>query len=130
MMKHAKRAFAIVLGLSFLGLGVAVSADEMIDKATVERIKPIGQVNTGGAVVISSGARSGKEIVNSTCAACHGTGALGAPKIGNKADWKGRGSLAAMVKSAAKGKGAMPPRGGDSSITDGELKAAISYMLK
>jgi cytochrome c5 len=34
------------------------------------------------------------------------------------------------VKSAAKGKNSMPPRGGDASLSDSELKAAIEQMLK
>ena len=130
MMKNAKRAIAVVLGLSFLGLGLAYAQDEMIEKATLERIMPFGKVNTGGAVVVASGARSGKEIVEGTCAACHGSGALGSPKIGSKADWAPRlkMGIAGLVKSAAKGKNAMPPRGGNSSLSDADLKAAITYM--
>lgn len=127
-MKNAKRAIAILLGLSVLGLAVA-SQDEMAEKATLERIKPMGQVNTGGAVVVKAGGRSGKEIVEATCAACHSSGVLGAPKVGNKADWKGRGSLTAMTNSATKGKGAMPPKGGDTSLSAKELKAAIAFMM-
>jgi len=128
-MKNAKRAIAVLLGLSVLGLAVAAQ-DEMAEKSTLERIKPAGQVNTSGAVVVKAGGRSGKEIVEATCAACHSSGVLGAPKVGNKADWKGRGSLTAMTKSADKGKGAMPPKGGDSSLSAKELKAAIAYMMK
>lgn len=130
MMKNAKRAVAVVLGLSFLGLGLAYAQDEMVEKATLERIKPFGKVNTGGAVVVAAGSRSGKEIVEGTCAACHASGALGAPKIGNKAEWSPRLKVGVdgLVKSAAKGKNAMPPRGGDSSLSDADLKAAITYM--
>lgn len=128
-MKNAKRAIAVLLGLSVLGLAVAAQ-DEMTEKATLERIKPAGQVNTGGAVVVKAGGRSGKEIVEATCAGCHASGVLGAPKVGNKADWKGRGSLTALVASATKGKGAMPAKGGDDSLSAAELKAAIAYMTK
>ena len=129
MMKNAKRTLAVLLGLSVLGL--AYANDPMVEKATLERIKPVGNVNTGGAVVVAAGAaRSGKEIVEATCAACHVAGVLNAPKIGVKADWKGRGSLAALTNSAAKGKGAMPPKGGDSSLSDSELKEAVAYMIK
>lgn len=128
-MKNAKRAIAVLLGLSVLGLAVAAQ-DEMTEKATLERIKPAGQVNTGGAVVVKAGGRSGKEIVEATCAGCHASGVLGAPKVGNKADWKGRGSLTALVASATKGKGAMPAMGGDASLSAAELKAAIAYMTK
>ena len=131
-MKNAKRVIALVLGLSVLGLAVAAQ-DEMTESATIERIKPIGQVNTGGAVVVKAGGRSGKEIFESTCAACHSSGVLGAPKVGSKADWAPRlkaGGIDGMVKSAIQGKNAMPPKGGDDSLSAAELKAAIVYMTK
>jgi cytochrome c5 len=133
MMKNAKRAIALVLGLSFLGLGLAYAKqDEMVEKATLERIQPVGKVNTGGAVVVASGARSGKEIVDATCAACHATGALGSPKVHNKADWSPRmkQGMATLLKHAINGIRSMPPRGGDSSLSDADLKAAITYMTK
>ena len=58
------------------------------------------------------------------------TGAAGAPKKGDKAAWGGRGNIAALVASAVKGKGGMPPKGGNPSLTDADLKAAIEYMTK
>lgn len=69
---------------------------------------------------------------NSVCAACHNTGAAGAPKVGNKGDWapriaKGKDSLYTV---ALKGKGAMPPKGGRSSLSDDEVKAIVDYMVE
>jgi cytochrome c5 len=131
MMKNAKRAIALVLGLSILGLGIAYAKqDEMVEKAIQERIQPFGKVNTGGAVVASSGARSGKEIVEGTCAACHGTGALGSPKVHNKADWAPRlkQGMDTLLKHAIHGIRSMPPRGGNPDLSDADLKAAIKYM--
>jgi cytochrome c5 len=59
---------------------------------------------------------------------------LGAPKIGDHAAWGGRkskvGGLDGLVKSAAAGKGNMPPRGGDASLSDAELKAAVEQMTR
>jgi c(7)-type cytochrome triheme protein len=72
----------------------------------------------------------GKSVYDSACAACHGTGVLGAPKFGDAAAWKARsaGGMQALVKSAITGKGAMPPKGGQAQLTDGQLLAAIQYM--
>lgn len=72
----------------------------------------------------------GKEIYNSTCVACHGTGAAGAPKFGDKSAWAPRiaGGMDAVLVSAIKGKGAMPPKGGYAG-SDAEFKAAATYMI-
>lgn len=96
--------------------------------ATDKRIEPVGTVNAGDVnkvVVLTA-----KEIVEGTCAACHGTGAMGAPKIGNKGQWAPRGNISQLLKSAISGKGMMPARGGNASLTDADLKKAIQYMLK
>ena len=66
------------------------------------------------------------------CSACHGAGVLGAPKIGDKGEWSRRkaAGLAALVGSAIRGKNSMPSRGGDPSLSDDEVKAAVQEMLK
>lgn len=96
--------------------------------ATDKRIAPVATVNAGDVnkVVV----RSAKEIVDGTCMACHGTGAMGAPKLGSKAQWASRGNLKSLLKNAINGKGMMPARGGDGSLTDADMKKAIQYMLK
>ena len=65
------------------------------------------------------------------CFACHGTGAAGAPKTGDKAAWKARiaAGMDTMVKNAIKGKGAMPPKGGRPNLTDAQIKAVVEYMV-
>lgn len=74
---------------------------------------------------------AGKAVYESACVACHGTGVLGAPKLGDAAAWKARagGSLSALVASAKAGKGAMPAKGGNAALTDAQLAAAIAYMM-
>ena len=76
-------------------------------------------------------ARSGKEIVETQCVKCHGTGVGGAPKIGDREAWLPRAKLGfdTLVTSAIHGHGAMPPRGGMADLTDAEIRAAIVYML-
>jgi cytochrome c5 len=102
----------------------------MKPEAVAARIQPVGRVEFGAAPATGGAARSGEEIVKSSCAACHQTGAAGAHKIGDAAAWSklvGQ-PLEALVQSAAKGKGAMPPRGGLPDLTDLELARAIVYM--
>lgn len=74
----------------------------------------------------------GGDIYRQTCAVCHTVGVSGgAPKLGSNADWSGR--LAAdrteLRHSVLKGKGAMPPKGGNASLSDRQAEAALDYML-
>lgn len=73
----------------------------------------------------------GKATYDATCALCHATGLAGAPKLGDAVAWapRAKAGAAALVQSAAKGKGAMPPRGGKASLTDAELQDAVAYLL-
>ena len=65
------------------------------------------------------------------CAACHATGAAGAPKVGDKAAWKSRiaAGMATIEKNAIKGKGAMPAKGGRANLTDAQVKSIVKYMV-
>ena len=77
-------------------------------------------------------ADAGKDLYTKTCAVCHAAGIAGAPRYGNAADWQPRmaGGAARLYASALKGtpKG-MPPKGGNVAAPDGEVKAAVDYML-
>jgi cytochrome c5 len=68
--------------------------------------------------------------VKNTCAACHQTGAANAPKLGDAAAWAPRikTGVNAMVQSVIKGKGAMPPKAGDASLTESEIHNAVVLM--
>ena len=139
---------ALLIGLAILGTAVFVLVSNLISTISRnsvkgvednsramaiadESLKPIGNVT---AVDKSKAkvARKGDEVYKAVCTSCHGTGVLGAPKFGSKDQWAPRvaNGLPALIKSATNGKGSMPPRGGDPSITDEELKAAIVYMTK
>ena len=81
--------------------------------------------------VAQTAERSGKEVVESLCVSCHGTGARGAPKIGDEKAWSklaARG-LSGLSKSALKGIRDMPPHGGNPNLTDTEIERAITYMV-
>jgi cytochrome c5 len=73
---------------------------------------------------------SGEALYKQTCFACHGTGAAGAPKFGDKAAWAPRVAkgVPTLVDHATKGFNAMPPKGG-SSASDAEVRAAVEYMV-
>ena len=75
--------------------------------------------------------RSGKEVVAASCVACHGSGANGAPKIGDNKAWAKRASqgLASLTATALKGIRQMPPHGGNTKLTDTEIERAITYMV-
>jgi cytochrome c5 len=75
--------------------------------------------------------RSGEQIVKLQCAKCHQSGAGGAPKIDDRAAWAPRmkQGLDATVRSAIRGHGKMPARGGLADLSDNELRAAIVYMF-
>ena len=76
-------------------------------------------------------AADGKEIYTKTCAACHATGVANAPKLGDKAAWAPRVKQgeAALVASVIKGKGVMPPKAGNASLSEADIKAGVGYML-
>lgn len=76
--------------------------------------------------------QSGKDVYTKVCATCHANGLAGAPRYGNGGDWAPRvaGGTAGLYQSALKGtpKG-MPAKGGHLTLPDGEVKAAVDYML-
>ena len=75
--------------------------------------------------------RSGKEVVDSLCITCHGTGANGAPKIGDNKAWAKRAAqgLSGLTQHALNGIRRMPPHGGNPGLTDTEIERAITYMV-
>ncbi|WP_346429853.1 c-type cytochrome [Pseudomonas citronellolis] len=112
------------------------------DDAIAKRLEPVGKVCVQGkecegvGAVASSGGggapRSGEEIVGKVCTNCHGTGLLGAPKVGDKAEWgkraKEQGGLDGLLAKAISGFNAMPPKGTCADCSDDELKGAIKHM--
>ena len=130
-------AFTVVIMIIANSLH-ADGPDDGAHKRLAERIAPIGQVITDEKMLLAvappaAAARapmSGAEVVTRVCGACHASGVLNAPKIGDKAAWSARGNLAALTASAIKGKNQMPARGGDPTLSDDEVKASVQEMLK
>ena len=82
------------------------------------------------AAAPAAGKIDGKKIYEGTCIACHGSGAAGSPKAGDKAAWAPhlKEGMDALYANALKGKNAMPPKGGNAALSDAELKAAVDYL--
>lgn len=81
-------------------------------------------------------AADGQKTYQMACFACHGTGAAGAPKLGDKDAWKDRiaQGMATLEKHAIEGyqgsKGFMPAKGGRADLSDEAVKAAVAYMVE
>ena len=123
---------AIIVMLSQLvttGLGKTETASAETEEAIAARLKPVGQVEVTdpNAPKVE---KTGKEIVETVCAACHASGALGAPKIGDKGAWAKHigGGLEHLTQNAIKGIRQMPARGGNPDLSDIEVARAIVYM--
>jgi cytochrome c5 len=74
--------------------------------------------------------QSGQAVYNAVCVACHGTGAAGAPKIGDAGAWAARIAQGydTLVQHAVQGIRAMPPKGGNADLDNIEVARAVAYM--
>lgn len=133
-------AFSLLASL----LAFSAAAVDLTDAqraAVEERIKPAGEScmegdsDCGGAsaAAASSGPRSGEDVYNAACMACHSTGAAGAPKLGDAAGWvdriaKGADTLYDSGINGIAGTGMMA-KGGCVACSDEEVKAAVDYMV-
>lgn len=79
---------------------------------------------------------AGKAVYDASCTACHKTGLLGAPKLGDKAAWAPRIAQGndLLVSRADKGyvgkKGNMPAKGGNTKLTTAQIANAVAYMAE
>lgn len=127
--------FLILAGffaLIALGVSFVFSKPFSDDGDADTRIEAVARVELSAGGGANVGNRTGEELFNAACAACHGSGAMGAPKAHDKAAWSARlgGNVKALVASGIKGKGAMPPKGGAADATEEELARAIQFMMK
>lgn len=142
--------FAIMGGLAVLAIILIMIATNLTsdvaeykpDDLVLENIKPVGQVNIAGqstpqaepaaaAPAVAAAPRTGEQVYTSNCAACHASGAAGAPKFGDAAAWAPRiaQGMDTLFTHASSGLNAMPPKGLCMTCSDDELKAAIEYMV-
>jgi len=95
-------------------------------RAIAERIQKVGMVEIRDA---NRPLRAGEEVYKAQCIACHGSGAAGAPKLGDAAAWAPRIATGydTLLTSALKGKNAMGAQGGG-DFQDVEIGRAVVYM--
>src|SRR5207302_1675080 len=121
---------AIILLVQLVVSRPAADPNAMTDEAIAKRLQPVGRVEFGAADA-AAGSRTGEQVYKAVCTNCHQTGVAGAPKLGDKAAWAPHlmHGTAGLLQSALKGKGAMPPKGGNPSLSDDDVRAAVEFMV-
>lgn len=125
------------------GMHVDTKSPAFSAEATALRLKPVGAITIGepppaptpqpvaAAEASKAGPASGDKVYQSTCAMCHAAGIAGAPKVGDKAAWKARIAQGAntLYSHALGGIRMMPAKGGNPSLSDADVTAAVDYMM-
>ena len=103
-------------------------SDGMSAQAVAKRIAPVGTIEVKD-VNDPSAMKTGEQVYQAQCAACHATGALNAPKFGDASGWGPRvkSGFDALLTAALKGKGSMPAQGGGEH-SDLEIARAVVYL--
>jgi cytochrome c5 len=133
----------IVLISQYVTGGLKGDPATMTEDAIARRIKPVGEVVLGEAppapaapsadapAKVAAGPVDGKAVFERNCNACHAAGVMGAPKGGDKGAWAPRIAQgnATLYEHAIKGIRGMPAKGGNASLSDEEVKAAVDYVV-
>lgn len=106
----------------------AAGTEALAAEATALRIQPVAQITIKSASDPNS-LKSGEQVYQAQCAACHASGALGAPKLDDAGAWGPRigQGFETLVNSALKGKNSMAPQGGG-EFSDTEIARAVAFM--
>jgi cytochrome c5 len=98
-------------------------------QAVAARIAPVGTVEVRDASNPAT-LKTGEQVYQAQCAACHNAGAAGAPKLGDAGAWGKRvkEGYDHLLTSALKGKGAMGAQGGG-DYSDFEIGRAVVYLV-
>ena len=121
------------------------SQDSLIQGSIEDRIQPIGTLAIAGVPPVNASDGSdvsadknveavskSAEDLYTACAACHNSGVLNAPKLGDKAGWATRVAkgVDALYAGAINGINGMPPKGGRADYSDDDIKKVVDYMLE
>ena len=107
----------------------AAAAPPPVTVATAPAAAPAAPTGGGAA------AADGKKVYDTACLVCHTAGIAGAPKLGDKSAWaprlaEGANTLYTHAINGFQGKaGLMPAKGGNPSLSDADVKAAVDYMV-
>ena len=131
--------FAIVVIVAATKKDRPEPAKNVVENTVVEEkvaeadVKPVAEVKVAEAATEKagdSGSISGEKIAQKNCALCHASGMMNSPKIGDKEQWAPRIAQGKemLVNNAIKGIGVMPAKGGNTSLSDAEVAAAVVWM--
>lgn len=121
----------IILLVNMVASGTKVGAgsDSLSNEAVAKRIAPVA-----GFELVDANApkvfKTGEQVFAAVCTACHTAGVAGAPKVGDNAAWAPfiTAGYDAMLNVALHGKGGMPAKGGNPTLSDYEVARAVVYM--
>ncbi|MFJ1299881.1 c-type cytochrome [Pseudomonadota bacterium AL_CKDN230030165-1A_HGKHYDSX7] len=129
-------AFIIPIVIIFLlvsmvtsGTKVGAGSGTLTEEAIARRIAPVA-----GFELVDANAprvfKTGEQVYQSVCMACHAAGVANAPKMGDANAWAPfiKTGFEAMLNVAIHGKGAMPAKGGNPALSDFEVARAVVYM--
>ena len=122
---------SIILAASLAALLSACGKEQSAAPAAAAPATPAATATA--APVVAENAQ-GKKVYGSTCAMCHAAAVAGAPKPGDKADCgpriaQGKDTLYLhAIEGYTGAKGMMPARGGSTTLSDEEVKAAVDFM--
>ena len=155
--KFVRNFLAVIVALALAGIIFGILANVLVgiyqppgDRARqlarlrAERMEPVGRVNiasepsavdsaeaaTDNDSATHGAARSGEQVVEQVCSACHTVEFMNAPRIGEKDEWTPRAKkgLGTLAEHALKGFGNMPPQG--DVVSEAEARAAVRYMVE
>ena len=151
-----KMIIGVLIGstVAVLALANTLISDADYSRSTIiqedieDRIKPVGSVHVVNGVKVASNKSEAssshtndaaepaglslEQLYNQACAACHMSGVLNAPKLGDKAGWESRiaKGVDQLYASAINGIGVMPPKGGRVDFSDDDIRKIVDYMLQ
>jgi cytochrome c5 len=121
----------IIMLASYVASGFKpnAGADAQTPEAIAERIAPVARlelVDANAPKVF----KTGEQVYNMACAACHAAGVAGAPKFADAGAWTGRlaQGFDTLLKHSLEGFKAMPAKGGNPNLDDHEVALAVVYM--
>ena len=127
---------AAAMLLAACGGDKAATTDDVASAPTAAVEAPAVQPSSAPAAeAVAAEPSPGEKVYQGTCVMCHGSPAVGAPVLGNKEDWapriaQGKDVLYAHALEGFSGqKGAMPAHGGNPSLDDTSVKAAVDFMV-
>ena len=106
------------------------------NKPVEENVQPVAEVKVAENKTVTDNNSeensliSGEKISQVNCILCHGAGVMGAPKIGDAAQWEARIAQGKdkLIDHAIKGINMMPAKGGNAALSDEEVAAAVIWM--